>query len=171
MATGIQNTIMSSDKLDMLKQIPIALSYEGKQPEDKIFTSHFTVHDRVFNVNAEGKLDNIFYWGDNFDILLQMLSENVYKEKIKLVYIDPPFATRGVFKSKSQAHAYSDLLSGGNFIEFLRKRLILLRELIAEDGSIYLHLDNNMAFAMKIIMDEIFGEKNFRAFIVPLREG
>mgnify|MGYP001057808425 FL=1 len=165
MATGIQNTIMSSDKLDMLKQIPIALSYEGKQPEDKIFTSHFTVHDRVFNVNAEGKLDNIFYWGDNFDILLQMLSENVYKEKIKLVYIDPPFATRGVFKSKSQAHAYSDLLSGGNFIEFLRKRLILLRELIAEDGSIYLHLDNNMAFAMKIIMDEIFGEKNFRAFI------
>ena len=116
-------------------------------------------------IGLEGKAENVFYWGDNFDVMLQMLSESKYKGKIKLVYIDPPFATKGTFKSKNQTHAYSDVLSGGQFIEFLRKRLILLKELLADDGSIYLHLDNNMAFTMKIIMDEVFGEQNFRAFI------
>jgi adenine-specific DNA-methyltransferase len=56
-------------------------------------------------------------------------------------------------------------LVGAHYIEFLRARLILLRELLAEDGSIYVHLDENMAFHIKVIMDEIFGRKNFRNWI------
>ena len=50
-------------------------------------------------------------------------------------------------------------------MEFLRERLILIKELLTDDGSIYLHLDGKMAFTMKLIMDEIFGENNCRAFI------
>ena len=165
MATGIPNITNSPDYSDAVKHIPVVLSYEGKQSKDKILSSSFVTHDKVFHINVEGKAENVFYWGDNFDVMLQMLSESKYKGKIKLVYIDPPFATKGTFKSKNQTHAYSDVLSGGQFIEFLRKRLILLKELLADDGSIYLHLDNNMAFTMKIIMDEVFGEQNFRAFI------
>ena len=67
--------------------------------------------------------------------------------------------------SRNQEHAYSDSLCGGEFVEFLRERLILIKELLTDDGSIYLHLDGKMAFTMKLIMDEIFGENNCRAFI------
>lgn len=51
------------------------------------------------------------------------------------------------------------MLCGGEYVEFLRKRLILMRKLLTDDGSIYLHLDNKMVFAMKLIMDELFGEE------------
>jgi adenine-specific DNA-methyltransferase len=56
-------------------------------------------------------------------------------------------------------------LEGAHYLEFLRERLILLRELFADDGSIYLHLDDNMAFHAKAIMDEVFGPSNFRTWI------
>jgi len=84
---------------------------------------------------------------------------------VRLVYIDPPFATNSIFQSRAQGDAYYDLLGGAHYIEFMRERLILLRELLSEDGSIYVHLDENMAFHIKVIMDEIFGRKNFRNWI------
>jgi site-specific DNA-methyltransferase (adenine-specific)/adenine-specific DNA-methyltransferase len=62
--------------------------------------------------------------------------------------------------------AYADKLSGAEFIEFIRKRLILARELLADDGSIFVHLDNKMAHYIKLIMDEIFGKNNFKNEIV-----
>jgi adenine-specific DNA-methyltransferase len=70
-----------------------------------------------------------------------------------------------VFESREQKFAYHDLLSGAAFVEFLRERLALLRELLSDRGSIYVHLDENMAFPMKIVMDEVFGMENFRNFI------
>ena len=85
---------------------------------------------------------------------------------VSLVYIDPPYSTKSVFESRSQKAAYEDMLSGSSFVEFLRQRLILLRELLSDRGSIYLHLDENMVFAMKLVMDELFGAGNFRNFIV-----
>jgi adenine-specific DNA-methyltransferase len=84
---------------------------------------------------------------------------------VRLVYIDPPYATKSIFQSRQQTDAYSDLLEGAHYIEFLRARLILLRELLADDGSIYVHLDDNMAFHAKAIMDEVFGRSNFRNWI------
>ena len=165
MATGIPQSANASNDAEVIRHIPIALSYEGKRTKDEILSSSFAMHRKVFHVNSESTSDNIFYWGDNFDVMLQLLSEGSYNGKIKLIYIDPPFATKGTFQSRNQTHAYSDILSGGQFVEFLRSRLILMRELLADDGSIYLHLDNNMAFTMKIVMDEVFGEQNFRAFI------
>jgi adenine-specific DNA-methyltransferase len=71
-----------------------------------------------------------------------------------------------VFQSRNQNDAYTDTLSGSVYIEFLRKRLLLLRELLAANGSIYVHLDENTAFEAKILMDEIFGRGNFRNWIV-----
>ena len=61
--------------------------------------------------------------------------------------------------------AYSDTLTGAGYLEFLRERLILLRELLADDGSIYVHLDKNMAFHAKVIMDEVFGAREFSQLI------
>jgi adenine-specific DNA-methyltransferase len=57
------------------------------------------------------------------------------------------------------------LLEGAHYLEFLRERLILLRELLADDGSIYIHLDENMAFLVKAVMDEVFGRANYRNWI------
>ncbi|MDR0354698.1 MAG: site-specific DNA-methyltransferase [Deltaproteobacteria bacterium] len=91
--------------------------------------------------------------------------DNGHKGAVRLIYIDPPFATASNFVNRNQEHAYSDCLGGAEYVEFLRERLIVMRELLAEDGSIYLHLDGHMAFVMKVIMDEVFGEKNCRAFI------
>ncbi|PJN93520.1 hypothetical protein CNY89_20220 [Amaricoccus sp. HAR-UPW-R2A-40] len=82
--------------------------------------------------------------------------------KVRLVYIDPPFATQTVFHSRKLAHAYEDVFECYEYLEFMRERLIFLHKIMADDGSIYVHLDAKMVFHVKIIMDEIFGLKNFR---------
>ena len=84
---------------------------------------------------------------------------------VRLIYIDPPFATGSVFQSRSLQDAYDDSLVGAQFVEFLRERIIILHDLLADDGSIYVHLDRKMAYPIKLIMDEVFGPKNFRSWI------
>ena len=157
MATGIP----PRDK-EKNKKIPVQVMYEGKEDALAIISKPFNEYDEQIKINDGGT--NQFFFGDNLDVLLYMLG-NGYKGKIRLVYIDPPFATTSTFVNRNQEHAYTDFLSGGEFVEFLRQRLILIHELLADDGSIYLHLDNKMAFTMKLVMEEIFGEANCRAFI------
>lgn len=157
MATGVP----SKDGIKKNK-IPVFLSYEGKEDAATVLAQSFNEYREYLQINGES--ENSFYFGDNLDVLLYLL-KNGYKGKIRLVYIDPPFATTSVFVNRNQEHAYSDSLCGAEYVEFLRQRLILIRELLASDGSIYLHLDNKMAFTMKLIMDEVFGENNCRAFI------
>lgn len=85
---------------------------------------------------------------------------------VKLIYIDPPFSTRRDFKASGESQkAYSDKLAGADFLEWLRKRIVLLRELLSDNGSIYVHLDNKKVAYVKVLMDEIFGENNFRSSI------
>ncbi len=69
------------------------------------------------------------------------------------------------FVDRDVKHAYEDTLSGAAYVEFLRRRLIVLHELLAADGSIFVHLDQNMVFEIKLVMDEVFGRRNFRNFI------
>ena len=157
MATGIPS------KENISKQkTPISLIYEGKSSVEEILSKSHSVFSLFSSVNGGG--NNHLYFGDNLNALLYML-ENGYKNRVRLIYIDPPFATSSKFVNRNQEHAYSDSLSGGEYVEFLRERIVVMRELLSDDGSIYLHLDGNMAFTMKLILDEIFGEKNFRAFI------
>ncbi len=84
----------------------------------------------------------------------------------RLVYIDPPFSTRLEFKGKKSQKAYKDKTIGAEFVESLRRRLILLKELLTDDGSIFVHLDWKKAHYMKVVMDEVFGEENFLNDIV-----
>lgn len=78
-----------------------------------------------------------------------------------MIYIDPPFATADDFKGKDGGKAYTDKKAGAEFVEYLRKRLIVAREVMAENGLIYVHLDWKKAHYIKIVMDEVFGENNF----------
>ncbi|MDI9519763.1 MAG: site-specific DNA-methyltransferase [Bacillota bacterium] len=164
MAVGIPKGRKKALEAGDIKNIPVHLSYEGKTDEVEILKLPYSPSIKIRESKKNDK-DNRLYQGDNLDVLLELLNDPKVKGEVKLVYIDPPFASKSTFKSRSNRHAYHDFMDGGQYIEELRKRLIILRELLASDGSIYVHLDNKMAFHMKIIMDEIFGEKNFRAFI------
>lgn len=108
--------------------------------------------------SLEGYLNSVFL-GDNIYILKQLLKH--YKNKIDLIYIDPPFGTNQDFILYDGKTGYSDKITNTEFLEFLRVRLILLRELLSPQGSIYVHIDKKMSHYVKIIMDEIFGEKNY----------
>lgn len=142
----------------------VSLAYEGKRPERAILeTVPVTTH--IVWQGQQEQSSNRLYYGDNLPILASLLREPTIRGNVRLIYIDPPFATNSIFQSRSQGDAYSDLLVGAHYIEFLRERLILLRELLADDGSIYVHLDENMAFHIKVIMDEVFGRQHFRNWI------
>lgn len=88
------------------------------------------------------------------------------KGKVKLIYIDPPFATQEEFQTKEGAKAYSDKKKGAEFLEFIRRRLILAKEILAPDGAIYVHLDQKMGHYVKVILDEVFGKNNIRNEII-----
>jgi len=118
--------------------------------------------------------------GDNVQVMQALLQDYGMGGKIDLVYIDPPFSTNNVFKhnvartstispSNSDAVAYSDTLKGAEFLEFLRERLVFIRELMANHGSIYLHIDYKIGHYIKVVMDEIFGQKNFRNDITRVK--
>ncbi|MBC8170722.1 MAG: site-specific DNA-methyltransferase [Anaerolineae bacterium] len=141
----------------------ITLSYPGKKTVNEILETERPLVQKLWqDIDAPR---NHFYYGDNLKLLANLLDNPEIKGKVRLIYIDPPFSTNGIFKSRSRNDAYQDLLKGAEFIEFLRQRLILLRELLADDGSIYIHLDANMVFHIKVIMDELFGKKHFRSLI------
>jgi DNA modification methylase len=114
---------------------------------------------------------NMLIYGDNLLALKELYADqrgpNRYgtKDRIKLIYIDPPFATKQDFM-KDREKAYRDKVIGAQFIEFLRKRLILLREVLADDGSIYVHLDTKKGHYIKTILDEVFGEENFQNEVI-----
>lgn len=106
--------------------------------------------------------------------------QNAYTASIDLVYIDPPFASNNIFtvsdersntvsRTKSGKVAYSDVFLLEDYLEFIKTRLVLIRELMSEQGSIYLHIDYKVGHYVKIIMDEVFGLKNFRNDITRVK--
>ncbi len=115
---------------------------------------------------------NLIVQGDNLQFLKTCylnrdpIIKDKVKGRVKLIYIDPPFATKADFQSKDGATSYSDKIESAEFLEDLRERLIFLREILTDDGSIYLHLDTKKSHYMKIIMDEVFGNANFRNEII-----
>lgn len=152
------------------------LTYYGKESEQAIISQTFAVplqENRRFGETTENDWLNKIIFGDNLQVL-KTLVEMKHRGELKnadgtngvrLVYIDPPFATKQDFSNKD-SKAYSDKLAGAEFLEWLRKRLILLREVLSDDGSIYVHLDWHKSHYIKVLMDEIFGEGNFKNEII-----
>ena len=160
----------------------IKLCYKNKEPISKIIN---TIPAKLENIkifgfehhltqwtNQHTTWRNMLFFGDNLPILKYMINQRYLNDKVKLIYIDPPFSTNNIYRSGNERVstispslndkiAYDDTYKGIKYIEFLRKRLILLRELLADDGSIYLHIDEKIGHYVKIIMDEIFGQNNF----------
>lgn len=161
----------------MVQKKEYELTYEGKKKEEDIIADTMSVplqKIKEFGNIKEGEWHNRLIFGDNLQILkhlLKMKREGKLRNPdgesgIKLAYIDPPFASKQDFKGSKGQKAYQDKIAGTKFLEFLRKRLILLRKLLTNDGSIYVHLDWRKAHYVKILMDEIFGEQHFKNNIV-----
>ncbi len=119
--------------------------------------------------------ENLLIHGENRKILNFLMRK--FRGKIKLIYIDPPFATGSDFNYKifigekkglKNVTAYSDIWKEGteSYLNFIYERLLLMKKLLSNEGSIYVHLDWHISHYIKIIMDEIFGIKNFRNEVI-----
>jgi adenine-specific DNA-methyltransferase len=108
----------------------------------------------VGNPNTE----NMLIQGDNLQALKALLP--LYAGKVKCIYIDPPYNTRSAFSH------YDDNLEHSLWLSLMYPRLELLRELLAEDGSIWVSIDDNEAHYLKVMMDEVFGRKNFVTTVI-----
>lgn len=157
------------------------IDYPGKKAYSEILETKS--NKVIFNENSQfhsSKLEAELIFGDNFEVMLSMIQNYGLSNKFDLIYIDPPFASKNTFKkgkirtstissSDNDDFAYEDLVIGNDFIDFLRCRLILIRELLSENGSLYLHLDSKMGHYIKVILDEIFGQSNFRNDITRIK--
>ena len=151
------------------------ISYHNKRREEDILEKTPRMKLRtVCGAEAGNKLIH----AENLSTLRSLL--DTYAGKVGLIYIDPPFATNSHFRiggdrantvssSNTDAIAYSDTLVGADFLEFLRERLIFLRDLLSKQGSIYLHIDYKVGHYVKLIMDEVFGKEMFRNDITRIK--
>ena len=105
----------------------------------------------------EGESIKRLYHADNIDVLTALLDDKNVCGKVTLIYIDPPYNTGGAFETRDFKHAYDDRFTLKSYLDFMRTRLELMHRLLSPEGSIYVHLDSNMVFHVKVMMDEIFG--------------
>lgn len=153
------------------------LRWTGKRPYKS--TQYYPAQLReTYGEDQNGWMNKIF-WGDNLQVMSHLLKE--YRGQIDLIYIDPPFDSKadykkkidvkGVGKTESDSSTfeekqYGDIWTNDEYLQFMYERLILLRELLSERGSIYLHCDWHRSAYLRLLLDEVFGANNFRNEIV-----
>jgi DNA modification methylase len=161
-------------KFDPIKGYPM-LNWNGKRP----FTStqyYPTQKKEIYGEEVNGWINKIF-WGDNLQVMSHLLKE--YRGKIDLVYIDPPFDSNADYKKKIKLRGksvlndqnsfeekqYTDIWSNDEYLQFMYERIILLKELLSEKGSIFLHCDHRKSHHLRCILDEVFGSNNYKGTI------
>lgn len=102
---------------------------------------------------GDGCPDNLLVQGDNLEALKALLP--FYRGRVKCIFIDPPYNTRSAFEH------YDDNLEHSQWLSMMLPRLQLLREFLREDGSIWVTIDDNEGHYLKVLMDEVFGRRNF----------
>lgn len=121
---------------------------------------------------------NKIYWGDNLQVMSHLLKN--FRGKVNLIYIDPPFDSKADYKKKIELRGksaqtdsttfeekqYGDIWTNDEYLQFMYERLILCRELLADNGSIYVHMDEKRSHYIKAILDEVFRSSNFQREII-----
>ncbi len=147
------------------------LRWTGKRPYRSTQYYPAQLKER-YGEEVNGWINKIF-WGDNLQVMSHLLKD--YRGKIKLIYIDPPFDSKADYKlkvavkgktttndtSSFEEKQYGDIWTNDEYLQFMYERLIILRELLSDDGSIYLHCDWHKSYHLHSIMDEVFGANNF----------
>lgn len=152
------------------------LRWTGKRPYDS--TQYYPAQLRErYGEETNGWINKIF-WGDNLQVMSHLLKK--YRGQVDLIYIDPPFDSKAEYKkevklkgskvssdiSSFEEKQYNDIWTNDEYMQFMYERFILLRELLSNKGSIYVHMDENRSHYIKVIMDEVFGNNNFKREIV-----
>lgn len=135
----------------MQKTGKLELTWVGKY-DDKVVEPRILLED-VSNSYGDPSSENMLIHGDNL-IALQALQQD-YAGKIKCIYIDPPYNTGNAFEF------YDDDVEHSIWLSLMRDRLILLRELLADEGSIWIQIDDEEQAYLKVLCDEVFGRRNF----------
>jgi len=152
-----------------------------KDLEEGLFDTSKYYPENEYPSNYPKDWKNLLIWGDN-KLVMSSLIKQGWAGKINLIYIDPPFFTGADFTVRTklgdeeiekepsiiEERAYKDTWSGGvaSYLKYMYERLVLMRDLLAENGSIYVHLDWHVGHYVKVMMDEIFGYENFRNELV-----
>ena len=115
--------------------------------------------------------ENLLFWGDNGSALQELASK--FENKINLIYLDPPFCSAANYHQKIDVHgapheqlAYSDNWNEDDYLQFMYCRVLLLKSLLHDTGSIFLHCDPHQSHHLRAILDEIFGANQFRNEII-----
>ena len=173
MATGEPRKLRTSDSLDSAsdcfvdpvplpdKGAAVELTYPNKRlpaPRESWSSRQYVeaCHDQ--SRHLEALPDNAFVLDDNLPFLSELLRTG---QRATLIYIDPPYNTGFRFRSRTLEHSYEDSMGSAEYLEFLRRRLVLMRECLTDDGSIYVHIGHQMIGHVKVLVDEVFGARNF----------
>ena len=153
------------------------LRWTGKRPYRS--TQYYPAQLRESYGEEQNGWINKIFWGDNLQVMSHLLKE--YRGKIDLIYIDPPFDSKADYKKKIEVRGigkaasdstsfeekqYGDIWTNDEYLQFMYERLIIMRELLSDTGSIFLHCDWHKAPHLRCLLDEIFGPENFRNEII-----
>lgn len=168
-------TAVEDYQFEPIKGYPM-LQWKGKRPFRS--THYYPAQLReVHGPEVEGWRSKIF-WGDNLQVMSHLL--RAYRGKVRLAYIDPPFDSSADYNKEIKVRGsrvesdpaifeekqYTDIWVNDQYLQFMYERLILLRELLASDGSIYLHCDMRKGHLLRCLLDEIFGASSCQNEIV-----
>ena len=138
----------------------LELNWVGKY-DDKVLEPRILVEDREKSY-GDPRSENMLIHGDNL-IALQALQQD-FAGKIKCIYIDPPFNTGQAFEN------YDDNLEMSIWLSLMRKRIQLLHELLSDDGTMFVHIDDAYLPYITILLDEVFGRRN-RLYLITFKQG
>ena len=148
------------------------LRWTGKRPYRS--TQYYPAQLRESYGEEQNGWINKIFWGDNLQVMSRLLKE--YRGKIDLIYIDPPFDSKADYKKKIEVRGigkaasdstsfeekqYGDIWTNDEYLQFMYERLLLMRELLSDQGSIFMHCDWNKNHHLRCLMDEVFGPSNF----------
>ncbi|WP_022670412.1 DNA methyltransferase [Hippea alviniae] len=155
------NVILAPDEIDRLLEPKVFTNFkridkDGEHPLDE-FKRDAEIN-RKRGLPEDTITDNLVIKGNNLLVLHSLLKE--FRGKVKLIYIDPPYNTG------SDEFQYNDNFKHSTWLTFMKNRLEVAKELLREDGAIFVQLDDNEHAYLKVLMDEIFGRENFRENIV-----
>lgn len=166
-------SLFEFDESPVIKGYP-ELRWTGKRPYRS--TQYYPAQlKESYGEPTDGWMNKIF-WGDNLQVMSHLLRE--YRGKVDLIYIDPPFDSKADYKKKIklkrsikttvendltafEEKQYGDIWISDDYLQFMYERLVLLRELLADTGLIYLHCDWHRAHQIRCVMDEVFGINRF----------
>lgn len=153
------------------------LHWTGKRPFKP--TQYYPAQLKESYGEAKDGWMNKIFWGDNLQVMSYMLKE--YRGKIDLIYIDPPFDSKADYKKRIEIKGldkvendntcfeekqYNDIWINDEYIQFMYERLIILKELLSPNGTIYLHCDYHQSMYLRCLMNEVFGPAAFKNEII-----